>query len=333
MILYLYLQYIMRTMLYRPEIIIDSEMLTLVSEIAELIARIPEEDARPVRLKLRRDNRVRTIHSTAAIEGNKLSLEEVTEIIDGKHVAGDPKDILEIKNAKKAYDRTDRYDPFSIRSLLSAHGTLMKGLIDRPGEFRDCEVGVFKGGSAVHIAPEHDDVPMLMNELFGWCKKTEMHPLILSCAFHCRFEYIHPFVDGNGRMGRLWQSLILSRWRPAFGYLPIESWVNANKKEYYASLNKAHKGDISKFIRYMLTMIKMAVDEFADELMWSSKRPSDIKGMITGMISKDPKVTAAKMAEALGVSSSTVKRHLSAMAAAGMIKRVGSDKTGHWEIP
>ena len=319
-------------MIYRPEFVIDNEMLTLVSETAELIGRIAEGNETPIQLRLRRDNRVRMIHSTSAIEGNKLSQEEVTDIIDGKRVIGDPKDIREIKNAKKAYDRMDRYDPFSIGSLLAAHGILMKGLIDRPGEFRDCEVGVFKGGSAVHIAPEHDDVPLLMNELMDWCRAADMHPLILSCVLHCRFEYIHPFVDGNGRMGRLWQSLILSKWRPAFSYLPIESWVNMNKKEYYSTLNEAHRGNISVFIKYMLLMIRMAVDEFVDERTYASKKPSDIKGLISGMISKDPKATSAKMAETLGVSSSTVKRHLSAMAAAGTIKRVGSDKTGHWEI-
>ena len=318
-------------MIYRPEFVIDNEMLTLVSETAELIGRIAEGNETPIQLRLRRDNKVRTIHSTSAIEGNKLSQEEVTDIIDGKRVIGDPKDIREIKNAKKAYDRMDRYEPFSIGSLLAAHGILMKGLIDRPGEFRDREVGVFKGGSAVHIAPEHDDVPLLMNELMDWCRNADMHPLILSCVFHCRFEHIHPFVDGNGRMGRLWQSLILSRWRPAFSYLPIESWVNMNKKEYYSTLNEAYRGNISVFIKYMLLMIRMAVDEFVDEQTYASKRPRDIKELIFDMISKDSKVTAAKIAETLGVSSSTVKRHLSAMAAAGMIKRVGSDKTGHWE--
>jgi len=319
-------------MVYRPEFTIDNEMLTLVSEISMLIGRIPEGDATPLQLRLRRDNNVRTIHSTSAIEGNKLSLKEVTDIIGGKRVIGDPKDIREIKNAKRAYDRMNRYDPFSVKDLLTAHGILMKDLFDLPGEFRDREVGVFKGPVAVHIAPDHEDVPGLVSDLMAWSKGADLHPLIMSCIFHGRFEYIHPFVDGNGRMGRLWHSLILSKWRPAFEYLPIESWINMNKKDYYRSLNEAHSGNISAFVKFMLLMIRMAVDEFVDEITYTAKKGPNVRESIFDMISRDPRLTAAKMAEMLGVSDRTVKRHLSFMTGAGMIKRTGSIKTGHWEI-
>jgi Fic family protein len=319
-------------MLFRPDIVIDNETMNLVTEIAVLIDRIPKGTPSSGLLELRRNGRIRTIHSTAAIEGNKLSLNNVTDIINGKQVAGDPKDILEIKNAQKAYDRINRYDPFSLKDLLNAHGAMMSGLEEISGEFRDCEVGVFKGPVVIHIPPEYDDVPMLMNDLLEWGKGSDLHPLIMSCAFHSRFEYIHPFVDGNGRMGRLWHSLILSKWNPAFGYLPIESWVNMNKKEYYNSLRGADDGNIAVFIKFMLTMIRMAVDEFVDEITYMPKKKQDVKKLILNAISKDPKATAVFMAETLNVSISTIKRHLSSMSAAGKIKRVGSDKTGHWEI-
>ncbi|MCL2142818.1 MAG: Fic family protein [Methanomassiliicoccaceae archaeon] len=318
-------------MTYRPDIIIDNEILTLVSEIAVLIDRIPEKVATSRHLKLSRGKNIRTVHSTSAIEGNRLSLKEVTDIIDGKRVAGDPKDIREIKNAKKAYDLINKYDPFSVEDMLNAHRILMDGLVDMPGEFRDCGVGVYRGAEAVHIAPEHDDVPFLISELTDWCMETDIHPLIMSCVFHCRFEYIHPFVDGNGRMGRLWHSLMLSKWSPAFKYLPVESWINLNKKEYYSSLGEAHKGNISAFIKFMLLMIRMAADELADEVAYTSGKESDIKEEILKIISHDPGTTAAGMADMLGLSVRTVRRHLSSMAADGMIKRAGSDKTGHWE--
>jgi len=319
-------------MTYRPEFTIDNEVLVLVSDISTLVGRIPKRGLTPTQVRLRQENNVRTIHSTSAIEGNRLSLEEVTDIIGGKHVVGNPKDILEIKNAKKAYDRMNRYDPFSVNDLLTAHRILMKGLIDLPGEFRDCGVGVFKGPVAVHVAPEHEDVPDLVKELMEWSKETDLHPLVMSCIFHGRFEYIHPFIDGNGRMGRLWHSLMLSKWDTAFEHLPIESWINLNKDEYYRTLSESHKGNTSVFVKFMLLMIKMAVDEFADEMTYVAVKDRNVRELILDMIFDDPKATAAKMAETLGVSDRTVKRHLSSMTKDGMIKREGSDKTGHWVV-
>jgi Fic family protein len=219
-----------------------------------------------------------------------------------------------------------------MEDLLAAHGTMMTGLVDSPGEFRDCEVGVYKGPVAVHMAPGPEDVPALMKALMDWSKSSDIHPLIKGCIFHCRFEYIHPFVDGNGRMGRLWHSLILSRWRSAFRYLPIESWINMNKKGYYNSLREADKGNIDVFIKYMLNITKAAADEFIDEATFVQKKDLNIRRSILDAISEDPCVTAEGMAKMIGVSGRTVKRHLSSMTKAGMIKRTGSDKTGHWEI-
>ena len=317
-------------MVYDPELIIDNEMLTMVSEISALIERIPGAHTSR-HLKLRQENRIRSIHSSVAIEGNRLSLDKVTDIINGKRVIGDPKDILEVKNAQKAYDRIHEYDPFSTEDLLSAHATMMAGTIDSPGKFRDCGVGVYKGGVPVHVAPEHEDVPHLMNDLMDWGRGSDIHPLIKGCIFHCRFEYIHPFVDGNGRMGRLWHTLILSKWKVVFSHLPIESWINVSRKDYYGSLRESDKGNVSVFIRFMLSMIRMAVDEFADEASYAQRSQKSMNEEILKMISDDPGVTAARIAKELGTSIRTVRRYLSSMSEKGIIRRVGSDKSGHWE--
>ena len=318
-------------MAYDPKFVIDNEMLTLVSETAALMERIPDAGTSK-HIRLRQEGRIRSIHSSVAIEGNRLSLEKVTDIINGKRVIGDPKDILEVKNAQKAYDRMDEHDPFSINDLLTAHGMMMNGTADSPGEFRDCGVGVYKGGEPIHIAPEHEDVPHLMNELMEWIRDSDTHPLIKGCIFHCRFEYIHPFVDGNGRMGRLWHTLIISRWRHAFSHLPIESWINLRRRDYYDSLTEADNGNITVFIKFMLSMIRMAADEFADEILYEEKSALNIEKQISEMISGRPGITAGGMARLLEVNIRTVKRYLSSMTKKGIIVRVGSDKSGHWEI-
>ena len=208
---------------------------------------------------------------------------------------------------------------------------MMNDLVRRPGKFRDCSVGVFKGPVAVHIAPEAEDVPGMMKDLLDWTEETDQHPLIKSCVFHCRFEFIHPFVDGNGRMGRLWHSLILSHWNPVFAHLPVETWVRSNQQEYYAALNESDKGDLTEFIRFMLNMIKMTVDEFID-LTDHARRISETEKKILKIISNDPEATATLMAEELNISDRTVKRHLSALVEKGIVKRIGNDKTGRWKI-
>ena len=319
-------------MSYRPKFTISNEILSLVSDISVLVGRVHEENISFRDLKLRRENRIRSIHSSLAIEGNTLSLDKVTDIIDGKHVMGTSREIQEVKGAAAAYDMIDSLDPHSIDDLLKVHGAMTKDLVERPGKLRDCNVGVFKGSEAVHIAPEYEDVPRMMNELMKWSEGTDQHPLIKGCVFHCRFEYIHPFVDGNGRMGRLWHSLILSHWNPVFAYLPVETGVRSNQREYYAALNEADKEDMTEFIKFMLNMIKMAMDEFVDGIEYSDEDLSEKERMLMKIISKDPKATAVVIAEAMNVSDRTVKRGLSALLDKGKIKRIGSDKTGHWEI-
>ncbi|MCL2317729.1 MAG: Fic family protein [Methanomassiliicoccaceae archaeon] len=317
---------------YKPLFDIDNEMLDLVSDIAVLIGRVKAEDVPSRHLKLRRTNRIRSIQSSLAIEGSSLSLENVTDIIEGKRVIGNPREIQEVKSAVAAYDLIDNLNPYSVDDLLKAHGKMAFGLIGLPGRFRKCGVGVYKGNVAIHIAPDHEDVPRLIEDLMDWAESSDVHPLIKSCIFHCRFEFIHPFEDGNGRMGRLWQSLILSKWKPLFAYLPIESWVKLNQKEYYNSLMEADKENIEVFIKYMLRMIFTAVDEFVDEITYSPKNMQEREKAILEILSKEPQSTASEIAGILSVSDRTIKRHLSSLTEKGIIRRVGSDKTGHWEI-
>ena len=208
----------------------------------------------------------------------------------------------------------------------------MGGLVDIIGEFRDCGVGVYKGNIPIHIAPDPEDVPTLMDDLIDWAKNSDIHPLIKGCLFHCRFEYIHPFVDGNGRMGRLWHSLILSKWKHLFAYLPIETWVKLNQKEYYNALAESGKGNVTVLVKFTLKMTFTAIDEYTDEISFHNKTPSDTEAAILEMISADPGVTSAKIAQALWISDRTVKRYLSSMTEKGLIKREGSDKTGNWKI-
>jgi len=320
-------------MTYRPEFEIDNEILTLVSDTAVLVDRIPDNNEPPRDLRLRRSNRIKSIQSSLAIEGNTLSVEDVTDIIDGKRVPGNPREIREVKRAFRAYDMMGDLDPYSTKDMLAAHAEMMGGLVDLSGEFRNCEVGVYKGGVPIHIAPHQEDVPALMNDLFDWARSSDIHPLIKGCLFHCRFEYIHPFVDGNGRIGRLWHTLILSKWKHIFAHLPIETWIKLNQKEYYNSLSESDSGNVSVFIKFMLRMTFTAVEEYVDEMSHRPMKAFDIEAAILRMISEDPGITSVKMASALGVSDRTVKRYLSSMVEKGQVRREGSDKTGHWEMP
>ena len=211
-------------------------------------------------LRLRRINRVRTIHGSLAIEGNNLSEEQITAILDGKRVIAPPREIQEVRNAIAAYDRFDDWSVESEADLKEAHGVLMAGLIDAVGMYRRSGVGVIAGERVIHMAPPADRVPALMQDLFSWLGATEDHPLIASSVFHYEFEFIHPFADGNGRMGRLWQTLILKGWNPLFADIPVESLVFEHQEEYYEALQQStNKADSAPFIEFMLRMILNAV--------------------------------------------------------------------------
>ena len=245
---------------YQPPFIVTPLMLRIIADISETVGRISAQTDSALDLRLRRINRIRTIQGSLAVEGNTLSEEQITALLDGKHVIAPPREIQEARNAILAYDHLEQWSPTDETDLLRAHGTLMAGLIDDAGRYRQSGVGVMGGKSLVHIAPPASRVPHLMGDLFHWLRKDDHHPLIASSVFHYEFEFIHPFVDGNGRTGRLWQSLILSRWNPLFLRIPVESLVYAHQQEYYAALQQStQQGAVTPFLEFMLTMIRDAI--------------------------------------------------------------------------
>ncbi len=200
---------------------------------------------------LRRENGIRSIHSSLAIENNSLTLEQVTAVIAGKRVLGPPREVQEVKNAFAAYDAMEAWNPSSPKDLLAAHRILMEGLIDEAGKFRTRPVGIAQGQKIVHLAPPAAGVPGLMKDLLGWLRRTDSHPLIAGCILHYELEFIHPFADGNGRIGRLWQTLVLSRWNPLFAFLPVESVIRDRQAEYYQTLAACDKiGNSTAFLPF-----------------------------------------------------------------------------------
>lgn len=246
--------------MYAPPYTLTSAIVSLVAEISEMIGQLSALVADAGSLRLRGINRIRTIQGSLAIEGNTLSQEQITAILEGKRVVAAPREILEVRNAIKAYDLFLQWCPWQEEDLLSAHGVIMQGLLDESGQYRSGGVGVMAGAEVIHMAPPAGRVPSLMQDLMGWLQVTLDHPLVSSSVFHYEFEFIHPFADGNGRLGRLWQTLILSRWNPLFAYIPVESLVYEHQQAYYAALNEStQKGDSSVFIEFMLTMVAQAL--------------------------------------------------------------------------
>lgn len=240
----------------QPPYNLTTAIVDLVARIGEALGRLSAQQALASSLRLRRLNRIRTIQGSLAIEGNTLSEAQITAILDGKPVMAPPRDIQEARNAIKAYEQFEQWQPESERDLLAAHRLLMTGLLEVPGQYRSGGVGVMNGAQVVHMAPPASRVSLLMSNLLGWLGSTDAHPLIASSVFHYEFEFIHPFEDGNGRMGRLWQSLILSRWNPQLAHVPVESLVHAHQAEYYQSLNESTRlGECTPFIEFMLRMI------------------------------------------------------------------------------
>jgi len=241
---------------------ITPEMLDLVEHIGERLGAMTEHTAMQKDLRLRRISKIRSVQASLQIEGNTMTLDQVTAILDGKHVLAAPREIQEIRNAIEAYEQLEKWNPASRSDLLTAHRMLMKGLVDNPGHYRNGSVGIQRGKKILHVAPPAHLVSALMKELFDFIHGLDMHPLISSCVFHYEFEFIHPFSDGNGRLGRLWQTLILSRWKPVFTVIPIESVIRDHQKEYYAALNRANREvHPGSFINFMLRIILQTLQE------------------------------------------------------------------------
>ncbi len=242
---------------YKPPFHVTDKMILLIAEISEQVGRMAVQQERTINPHLRRENRIRTIHSSLAIEHNSLSLEQVTAILDGKRVLGNPNEIKEVQNAYEAYELMLGLNPLSVDDLLKAHKLMMNGLVLENGRFRSGGVGVFEGEALIHMALPAQFVPEHIQNLLIWYEQSELHPLIKSAVFHYEFEFIHPFVDGNGRLGRMWHSLLLGKWKELFFWLPMEELIQSRQKEYYEALGTADmQADSAGFVELMLEIIR-----------------------------------------------------------------------------
>ena len=317
-----------------PPFQITNTILDSVIEIAELVGKLTSINQLSANPTLRRTNRIRTIHDSLAIEQNTLSLEQVTAVLNGKHVLAPPKDIAEVKNAYEIYERLDELDPYSVDDLLTAHGIMTRGLVEESGCFRSRPVGVVdQQGNILHFGTLPDYVPGLVADLLEWAKTTDVHMLIRSCVFHYELELIHPFADGNGRIGRLWHTLLLSKWNPAFAWLPVESMIHANQQEYYNAINASNNaGESTVFIEFMLSIIKASLID----AIKTSDEMSDVKMdraamrwmQIEKFLQTHEFIMNADVRLLCNVSAATANRILAGFASDRKLQKFR--ESGHW---
>lgn len=294
---------------YQPPFHLTDKMTSLIAEISEQVGLITILQKGTISPRLRRENRIRTIHSSLAIEHNSLSLEQVTAILNGRRILGNPNEIKEILNAYEAYELMLRLDPASVEDLLHAHRLMMNGLIPENGRFRSAGVGVFNAEGLIHLAPPAKFVSEHIHNLFDWYQRSELHPLIKSAVFHYEFEFIHPFADGNGRMGRMWHCLLLGKWKELFFWLPIEELIRSRQQEYYAALGAADaQADSAGFVELMLeiirdslretTVVDRRTDQDSDPVSDQDKTPV---GRLLSALGKDT-LSAAELMQRLRLS-------------------------------
>jgi Fic family protein len=315
---------------YSPPHTITPTALSLVAEIAGEVGRIGALCGTALVPKLRRENRIRSIHASLAIENNTLSLDQVTAVISGKRVLGLPREIQEVKNAFAAYEAMASWKPASVKDLLAAHRLLMQGLVDDAGKFRSGSVGIAKGNRIVHLAPPASRVSPLMKDLLAWLKRTDAHPLIAGCVFHYELEFIHPFADGNGRIGRLWQTLILSRWDPLFAYLPVETVIRDRQAEYYKVLALCDNcGNSTSFIEFLLAALLTALREAANLQAGEQvdEQLSEQVARILRACAKAPR-TKAELLGSAGLANAYLnyKRHILPLVQSGILEMTIPDK-------
>lgn len=320
-----------------PPFIISSDAINLIAEISSMLERYIIAMEGDAGLKLRKANRIKTIHSSLAIEGNTLSEDEVADIINGKKIVAPIRQVAEVKNAIKVYDAYRSLNPFSEKDLLRAHGIMMDALTDDAGRYRKGGVGVYGEKGLIHMAPPAKMVPQLIGNLMEWLNESKDHLLIRSCVFHYEFEFIHPFSDGNGRMGRLWQSLILGRLNPVFEYVPVENMVFANQENYYNAIYESTKsGQSGPFIDFMFreirnTIIKYKrIEKVPDKVL--DKVPNKTQMMIVRLLMESPRMTSTQLAEKIGISSRGVVKAIQSLKRQGILERVGSNKSGMWKV-
>ncbi len=322
---------------YIPPFTMNEEITNMVIEIGELVGQLTVYDDFQTNLKLRRENRIKTIHSSLAIENNTLTIEQVTDVINGRKVLAPPQDIHEVKNAYEAYEELQKMNPYSIKDLLKAHKFMMSGLVREAGVFRSGNVGVYSGDVLIHAGSPANYVPELMKDLFSWLKSSKLHPLIKGCIFHYEFEFIHPFADGNGRTGRLWHSLILQKWKPFFAWLPIETMIYDNQEKYYEAINKSNSlGESTEFVRFMLKVIQDTLSEIVKTKTGKSgyfyEKNMGVEEKLLVLLTSDGKISARTAAEILDVSQRQIERCIAALKKSGRLKRIGANRNGSWIV-
>jgi Fic family protein len=318
-------------MSYQPPYTITPEILQRVAEIVELLTRWEVAGDNALSPQLRRNNRIRTIQASLAIENNTLSIEQVTAVLDGKTVLGLPREIQEVRNAFAAYEQLPNWQTHSAADLLTAQGLLMSGLVDDAGSFRSKGVGIYNESDLVHMAPPASRIEALMTDLLAWLASASVHPLIASCVFHYEFEFIHPFADGNGRMGRLWQTLILSQWQPLLAFLPVESVIRVRQTAYYQALADADNlADSTPFIEFMLQALLDSMIEVSAKT--SGKESVKTSGKILVLIRENELVTIPELATTIGVSERSIERNLKKLQAEKRLSRIGPANGGHWKV-
>lgn len=317
-----------------PPFELTNQIVSDVAEIAELVGRLTSTDRLSADPSLRRSNRIKTVYGSLAIEQNTLTLDQVTAVLNCKRVLAPPKDIVEVRNAFEIYERLEELDPYSIDDLLTAHGVMMRGLEQEAGEFRSRPVGVVnQAGEIVHFGTLPQYVPEAVMNLLEWVKSSELPMLIRSCVFHYEFELIHPFADGNGRTGRLWHTLLLSKWNPIFAWLPVESIIHDHQQEYYEAINHSNAAVSSTvFIEFMLSAIKASLMEavnMSDEMSDAPKdKAADRWKQIEQFLEHHEGIQNADVRQLCGVSAATANRILAKFAAEG--KLVKCRESGHW---
>jgi Fic family protein len=320
-----------------PTYTISPKALDLASKIAEIVGELQGSGEYQRNLHLRKVNRIRSIQSSLAIEANSLNVEQVTDIINGKRVIGHPREIQEVKNAYQAYEHLLEYDPYKVDDFLKAHKYMAGKLVDSAGYFRSRSVGVWGNGELIHAGAHPDFAPKLVADLFAWAKSADIHPLIKSSIVHFEIEFIHPFADGNGRTGRLWQTLILSKWNELFAWLPIETVVYENQQGYYDALHISERqADSGVFIEFMLSAIYQALTELplhkyteifpekvTDKL---TKTELEFLEQIAGYLERNGEITNYRARLLSNRSAESVKKYLNRFSELGLFQEVGETK-------
>ena len=316
----------MKKSTYKPPYTITSKILNFTAQISEAIAKIELDVNFKITPKLRRENHVKTLAGTLEIEGNFLGEEKITAILDGKRVLGTNLELAEVEGTINAYKHLENYNYSKLDDLLKAHGFMMRGILSSAGNFRTVQVLVGE-----HVPPTPMMLPQLMGELFEWLEQSDEHPLIKSCVFHYEFEFIHPFADGNGRIGRLWQSVILYHWKKVFNSVPTESIIRDNQEAYYQAIEESTAmGESTPFIEFMLEVILHTIQNVPKSV--TKNVPKDRAEEILEYMRRDATVTIKVLAVTFSVNEKTIKRDIEKLKNEKKLQRVGTARKGSWRV-